>query len=308
MNYKGRYELYRRGTWRHQATRLLLASVLALLAGYAVGVAQASDDWSAVEKAMGRSGTLLPDGTFRFNMPRTDLEVVVRGVTLRPAFALGSWVHFKRTEKGALAMGDLVLTTDEVNPVILQLQEGGVEQTALHNHVLDESPRIMYLHIHGEGDPVEIARAARAALDLTGTPLSGGAPSGSLDLDTEEIDRILGHSGRVNNGVYQFSIPRAEAIREHDIEIPPSMGVATAINFQPTGDGNAAITGDFVLRAHEVNPVIRALRRNGIEVTALHSHMLEDRPRLFFMHFWANEDALQLAQGLREALDETHSK
>ncbi len=132
------------------------------------------------------------------------------------------------------------------------------------------------------------------------------AAAASIDLDTASITKTLGVAGKVNGGVYQVSVPRAEKIMEHGTEVPPSMGTATAINFQPTGGGKAAITGDFVLTAKEVNPVLRALRENGIEVTAVHNHMLDDEPRLFFMHFWANDDAAKLAKGLRAALDQVN--
>jgi hypothetical protein len=280
--------------------------------------------WAAVQQALGGKGTMQPGDVLRFGFPRTDLQVTADGVAIKPGFALGSWVAFKRIGAGsmgdALAMGDLVLTEDEVNPVMLALQKGGVEQTAIHNHVLHESPRIMYMHIAAHGDPAKIAQAIRAALSVSKTPIpqasaagdqgdAGGAGSPSaqaapLDLDTTGIGRALGVAGKVNGGVYQVSVPRAERITDHGLEVPPSMGVATAINFQPTGAGKAAITGDFVMTAGEVNRVIRALREHDIQVTALHSHMLDESPRLFFMHFWANEDAVKLARGLRAGLDQ----
>jgi hypothetical protein len=281
-----------------------------------------SVEWSAVEQALGRKAAVQPGGVMRFSFPRADLRVTAAGVEIRPAFALGSWTAFMDVGGGhALVMGDLVLTEDEVNPVVRRLQEGGVEQTAIHNHLLRESPRITYLHIHGHGDPAAVARTIREALALTKTPLdSAGAPGVSsagqpFDLDTARIASVLGSRGRVNGGVYQVSVPRAETIREAGLDepsrsraLPPAMGLATAINFQPTGSGRAAITGDFVMIAREVNPVIRALRDNGIEVTALHSHLLTESPRLFFMHFWANDDAVTLARGLRAALDVTNSQ
>jgi Domain of Unknown Function (DUF1259) len=193
------------------------------------------------------------------------------------------------------------------------LQAAGIEQTALHNHVLHETPRVMYMHVLARGEPVGIARSIRQALALTRTPLSPPSASAAgttaaANIDTLGIARTLGVAGKSNGGVYQVSVPRSETIREHGMDIPPSMGVATAINFQPTGGGKAATTGDFVLRANEVNPVIRALRDNGIEVTAVHSHMLDEEPSIIFMHFWANDDALQLARGLRAGLDRTASR
>ncbi|MCA1594446.1 MAG: DUF1259 domain-containing protein [Acidobacteria bacterium] len=274
-------------------------------------------EWKAVEAAIGKAGTMQPGDVYKVSFPRSDLVVKVRGVQLKPALALGSWVAFKRMGSAAMVMGDLVLTEEEVTPVMSKLQEGGIEQTALHNHVLDESPRVMYMHIGGHGDDVKIAQAIHAALMLTGTPFnSPPASTQPLDigLDTKQLEQLMGYGGKLNGGVYQFSIPRAEEITEGDMQasghgmtVPSSMGTATAINFQPTGGGKAAITGDFVLLATEVNPVIRALRAGSIEVTALHSHMLDEHPRLFFMHFWANDDALKLARGLRSALNQTNS-
>jgi hypothetical protein len=274
--------------------------------------AASSARWASVEEALGRKGTMQPGDVIKFGFPRSDLSVTVGGVTLEPALALGGWVAFKGIAKGeALAMGDLVLLEDEVNPVMQALQAGGVEQTALHNHVLGESPRVMYMHIAGHGDPVKIARAVHDALGRTKTPLGTPAPAAApsaADLDTAGIAKALGVAGKLNGVVYQVSVPRSEKILDMGHEVPPSMGVATGINFQPTGGGKAAITGDFVMRANEVNPVIRALREHGIEVEALHSHMLAEEPRLFFMHFWANDDAVTLARGLRAALDQTKSK
>jgi hypothetical protein len=289
-----------------------LRVVLVLMAALASN--SAAQDWKSVETAMGRAGVAQPGEVYRFNFPRSDLRVTAAGVRLKPAFALGGWVAFKRVPGAihgdvAMAMGDLVLTEGELTPVITRLQQGGVQQTAIHHHVIRESPRVLYVHIHAMDDPVKIAETVRAALALTKTPpASPPAPMAAIDLDTAAVARALGYSGRVNGGVYQVSVPRAESIRDGDFEIPPSMGLATAINFQPTGKGRAAIVGDFVMIASEVNPVIQALRQNGIEATSLHSHLLTEEPRLFFMHFWANDDAVKLAGGLRAALEKTNSK
>jgi len=272
----------------------------------AVHSPQPRADWSAIDSALGRSGSMQPGNVYKIGFPRGDLDVSIGDVHLKPALALGTWAAFMDIGGGnAMAMGDLVLAEDEVNDVISALQAGGIEQSALHNHVLGESPRVMYLHFSGHGDAVAIARTLRAALERTKTPLQP-PPSGSAaapDLPAAEIDRILGFTGKPNGGVLQYSAPRAEHIVEQGMEIPPAAGVATAINFQPTGNGRAVITGDFVMIASEVNPVIRELRSGGIAVTALHSHMLDEEPRLFFMHFWANDDAVALATSLRRALD-----
>ena len=300
----------------------LLAAVFALVACSAppgqsgqsnAGQQSAATDWKAVEQALGKAGSMQPGDVYKVSLPRSDLKVTVNGVQLKPALALGSWVAFKKAGYMTDVMGDLVLTEDEVTPVMTKLQEGGIEQTALHNHILHESPRVMYMHIHGMGVAVKIAKAVHDALALSKTPFAAPAVAGQneeIGIDTKQLDQIMGQSGKTNGGVYQFSIPRAEVINDGPTTldtkgpvVPPSMGVAQAINFQPTGGGKAAITGDFVLIASEVNPTIKALRDNGIEVTALHSHMLVESPRLFFMHFWANDDAQKLARGLRAALD-----
>jgi hypothetical protein len=207
----------------------------------------------------------------------------------------------KASTGGVTAMGDLVLTDAEVTPVITKLQAGGIEQTAIHHHLIRESPRVLYVHVHGHGDPVKIAEGIRGALALTKVPPAAppaAAPT-TFDLDTIALAKTLGYTGRVAGGVYQVSVPRAETIRDGDFEVPPAMGLGTAINFQPTGAGKAAITGDYVMVSSEVNPVIRALRDGGIEVVSLHSHLLDEQPRLFFMHFWANDDAMKLARTLR---------
>jgi len=262
----------------------------------------AAIEWNDVGKALGRAGSMQPGNVYKVAFPRSDLHVVTHGVEIKPALALGSWIAFSADGEHAMAMGDLVLLQSEVNPVISILQDGGIEQSAVHNHLMDESPRVMYVHFEGHGDAVKLATTLRRALEATKTPLGppAAASATTVDLPTADLDRILHATGKNNGGVYQFAIPRANET------IPPSMGTATAINFQPTGGGKAAISGDFVMTANEVNPVIRALRKGGIEVTALHSHMLNEQPRLFFMHFWANADAKQLAATLRAALDEVH--
>ena len=232
--------------------------------------------------------------------------MTVDGVTIKPALALGSWIAFMPNGGEVMVMGDLVLLDTEISPVMKRLIEDGFEITAIHNHLLRTSVPVFYMHIDAHGDPVKLAETLHAALSLSKTPLTQPAaalPPAPLDLDTASVEKTLGFKGASNSGVYQFSVPRAENISEGTMAIPPSLGTAIAINFQATGAGRAAITGDFVLLGTEVNPVLRALRQHGIEVTALHSHMIDDSPHLFFMHFWAHDDAQKLAQGLRAALD-----
>jgi hypothetical protein len=291
-------------TMRSDVRRLTLA---ALVAG-APGLAFAADDgWQAqVGAALGKTGSAAPGGIYRVGLPRTDLKVTLDGVELKPGFALGGWLAFEKMGEEGMVMGDLVLTMDEVTPVMTKLAAGGIDMTALHNHLLRNQPFTMYMHVLGHGDPVKLAAVLHTALAESKTPLSaapaaaGGPPP--IDLDTTAIDQTLGAKGANNGGVYQFSIARAESIKDGGMDVPPPMGSANAINFQPTGGGKAAITGDFVLIAKEVNPVLKALRDHGIEVTAIHNHMLDDQPHLYFMHFWANDDAKKLAEGLKAAL------
>jgi Domain of Unknown Function (DUF1259) len=293
---------------KKQIGTLTFLLVLLSLAALAQS-APAANDWKQVEQALGRSGQQQADGAYKFGLPRGDLKVTVDGVAAKPTLALGSWLAFSSPGQGAMLMGDLVLAEEEVSPVMAALEENGVQITALHNHVLGETPRVMYMHIAGHGDAVQLAATMKKVIALTKTPAPAEpAANAALDLDTAGIDQILGAKGRINGGVYQVGVSRAEKITEGGMQIPGSMGLATSLNFQPTGQGKAAITGDFVLLGTEVNPVIKTLRQNGIQVTALHSHMLQEEPRLFFMHFWANDNALQLAKGLRAALDQTNSK
>jgi hypothetical protein len=279
------------------------ASLLAI--GPCVSAMAADIDWSKVDQALGKKGADLPGGVHKYGLPRSDLQVTVDGVAINPALALGSWLAFQPSGDGAMVMGDLVLTDTEISPVMQRLIGGGVEITAVHNHLLRTSVPVLYMHVGGHGDPIKLAQALHAALALSKTPFSPAAAPASapVELDTSAIETALGHKGTVNGGIYQFSIPRAEPVSQGGMAVPPSMGTATAINFQPTGGGKAAITGDFVLLGSEVDPVLKALRQHGIEVTALHSHMIDDSPHLFFMHFWAHDDAQRLAQGLRAALD-----
>jgi len=273
----------------------------------APGAAFSSHEWQAqVGEALGKTGTPTPSGIYRVGLPRTDLKVTLDGVELKPGFALGSWLAFEKMGEQGMVMGDLVLTMDEVTPVMTKLAAGEIEVTALHNHLLRNQHFPMYMHVLGHGDPVKLAAVLHTALAESKTPLSGAPAAATapppIDLDTAAIDQALGAKGTNNGGVYQFSIPRAEPIKDGGMDVPPPMGSANAINFQPTGGGKAAITGDFVLIAKEVNPVVKALREHGIEVTAIHNHMLDDQPHLYFMHFWANDDARKLAEGLKAAL------
>ncbi len=283
-------------------------AALAAAAWLSTAAFAAADEWQAqVGQALGKLGTSMPGGVYRVALPRTDLTVTLDGVELKAGFALGSWLAFEKIGDQGMVMGDLALTAGEVGPVMRRLIEGGIEVTGLHNHLLRTQPVTMYMHVMGRGDPLKMAAVFHEMLVEIKMPyaaLTIGLPPAPppLDLDTAAIDAALGAKGTNAGGVYSFAIPRAEPIKAGGFSVPPAMGTANAINFQPTGGGKAAITGDFVLTANEVQPVMKALIEHGIEVTALHNHMLDDEPRLFFMHFWADDDAKKLALGLQAAL------
>jgi Domain of Unknown Function (DUF1259) len=279
-----------------------LASFSLLCAAHATA---AETDWKKVDLVFGRTAAV-SGAVHRYGLPRSDLKVSLDGVQLKPGFALGGWVAFEPMGDATMMMGDLVLTETEINPVMSKLLSEGLHVTALHNHLLRANPPTFYMHVAGTGDAEKLARMTRVALEESATPREMGAapPAAATDLgiDTTKIDTAIGHKGKANGGVYQFGIPRADSIKMEGMAIPPAMGTAIAINFQPTGDGKAAITGDFVALSNELNPLITALRDNGIEVTAIHNHMVGEEPRAFFVHFWANDDAIKLAHGLGAAL------
>jgi uncharacterized protein DUF1259 len=291
---------------------IMVFAVVAALATPVV-VQAADPDWKAVEQALGKSGQMQPGDVFRIGMPRSDLNVTVKGVPVKAGFALGSYAAFKQIGDHAMVMGDLVLLDQEVPAVMSGLFAGGLEVTAVHNHLNEMSPHTMYMHYSGHGDAVQMARALHQALSASGTPLGGPTPpapaAAGPGLDTKAIEQALGRSGRdVGGGVFQVTVPRAETITEMGQPLLPGMGVVTVMNFQPTSGGKAAITGDFVLIDKEVNPVAKVLRQRGVDVTAIHNHALMDTPRLFYMHFWADDDPIKLAQALKAALDLTATR
>ena len=293
--------------------RSIVVLSLVMIAG-TFGVARAAEpDWKAVDRTLGRPGQMMPDEVYRVAMPRTDLNVTVKGVPVKAGFALGSYAAFKQIGDHAMVMGDLVLLDQEIPGVISGLLASRLEITAIHNHLNEMSPHVMYVHYTGHGDAVHLAWALRQALAASATPLGDPqaaaiAPQGPA-LDTARIEQALGRSGRdAGGGVFQVTVARAEDVTEAGTPLPPAMGVVTVLNFQPTSDGKAAITGDIVLIGKEVNAVARALRQHGIDVTAIHNHALGDTPRLFYMHFWANDDPVALALGLKAALGETNSR
>ncbi|MGH7493646.1 MAG: DUF1259 domain-containing protein [bacterium] len=263
-------------------------------------------EWAEIEKVFARKGAAQGE-VFKVAFPRADLKVTVGQVSIEPALALTSWIAFKKTKGHTMIMGDLVLLDAEIAPVIAKIVASGLEVTALHNHIVGESPSIMYMHFGGHGDAVQLAEEMKAALALTGTAMTPvSATAAATELDWSKVEATLGWTGQRKGNVLQLGISRTEKITENDMEVPPFMGMATAINMQKVGE-RAATTGDFVLLAEEVNPVVRALTENGITVTAIHNHMLFESPRLFFLHFWGYDEAEKLATGLKVALDKTNS-
>lgn len=288
--------------------RISALALIALLGGFST--AQAAD-WSAVATALGKSGTEMAGGVYRVGLPRTDLHVKLGDIELKPAFALGSWVAFAPMGNQTMVMGDLVLTEDEVESVMKAALDNGLQVTALHNHLFNARPATFYMHVGGMGDAVKLATAIHTALGYSKTPFTSAPPPATppaIDLDTAAIDAALGAKGAVAGGVYQVGVPRAEPAKAMGMNVGGPLGGAEAINFQPLGGGKAAITGDFILVAKEVDPVMRALRAHSIDVTALHNHMLDDEPRMFFMHFWAHDDLPKLLAGLKAALAEVAVK
>ena len=287
--------------------RFLSLASISLSVALSMPAKAAQTDWFIVDTILTRTGAVSGD-VHRYGLPRSDLNVSLDGVALKPGFALGGWVAFEPMGDKAMMMGDLVLTETEINPVMSKLLSEGLQVTALHNHLLRANPPTFYMHVAGTGDPAQLARLVRAALEESKTPFDvkppaeAAAASAGVDFDTAKVDAAIGYKGKANGGVYQFGIPRADSIKMDGMSIPGAMGTAIAINFQSTGGGKAAITGDFVALSSELNPLITALRDNGIEVTAIHNHMVGEDPRAFFIHFWANDDAIKLANGLGAAL------
>jgi hypothetical protein len=289
-----------------------LAYTLALL-GSSAAHAQSSAPLNipGIVSVMGREGTASA-GMYKISFPRSDLTVTAGDTLIKPALALINWAAFVKSGSSSVVYGDLALLDEEINPVISKLEEEGIELSALHNHLLHENPRIMYIHFTGRGDEVAMAQALRDALALTKTPLdappSSSSPPESKPELAGKIEKIIGVAGSMSGGVFHITVPRGDVqVMAMGASIPSSMGMNTPLNFQLNGN-NAAINGDFILLPSEVNRVIKVLRANDIEIASVHNHMLDEEPRLIFMHFWANDDALKLARGLRAALDEAGSK
>ncbi len=266
-----------------------------------------SQDWSAVEKVFGKKGNVQGD-VFKITFPRSDIKAKIGDFPIAPGLALTSWIGMMKMGGATMMMGDLVLLDKEVAAVISKLLSENLQVTALHNHLVNETPAIKYIHFSGTGDAVKLALEIKSVIAITATPLrQPQSQTPPLNPDWSKVEAILGTSGKHNGNLLQYSFPRNEKLTESGMEMPAYMGMATGINFQ-MDSARAAITGDFVLLADEVNPVVKALTENGITVTAIHNHMLFDNPRLFMLHFWAVDVPEKLAAGLKTALDKTNSK
>ena len=262
--------------------------------------------WKPVDDVLGSAGKDLPGDVHRYGWPRTDLQVTIGQIRVEPALALGSWAGFMKTGKGdeAVTMGDLVLLEPEVEPVLGELESGGFEVLAIHNHLIGETPRVLYVHFHGHGDATTLAKTLQATLAKTKTPAPGPVAAkltSEQEGTFEKLQEALGRRGTMAGTVLQISVARAGPIQDDGMEVPPSMGMNNPMNFQTVG-AQVATTGDFVLVADEVNPVMRELHTHGIAATALHSHMLRETPRLFFMHFWGVGSPENIGAGLKAAL------
>jgi hypothetical protein len=245
------------------------------------------------------------EGVYTTSFPRRDVKVRIGEVPVPTGLGFASWVAFRPDAGRAMAMSDMVLLPDEVNPVISALQTAGIEVTALHRHFQHEDPQIMYLHSHAMGDPAKIAEGYRAALAKTGTPMG---PPGSPDttgpaLDTGAAAKIVGHEGQSRGGVYKITVGRDDLhVRVGGMEVTTSMGLNSWAAFIGT-DADAHVAGDVAMLDSEVNPAVRALRDNGLEIVSIHNHMLDEEPRIIFLHYWGSGPAAKLARGFRAALD-----
>jgi len=259
---------------------------------------------AAIDQALGRSGQKTGD-VYRVGFPRSDLHVSVKGLAIKPGLALGSWVAFLGTDDNAMVMGDLVLLEEELNPVMAKLRSSGFDITAVHNHLMEETPKVLYLHYMGHGAAAQLAISLRAALSVSKTPLEKPAAAAEEPAPpawVKTTDDAVGRKGTFRGGVLSYGVPRSGTITMAGMTIAPGAGVGEAINFQAADSGNVATTGDFVLTADEVNPVISELQGHHIFVTALHSHMLTEEPRLFFMHFWCVGSPESVGAGIKAAL------
>jgi hypothetical protein len=268
-------------------------------------------NWTAVQQAIGTRLAAEDGGVHTAEWLRTDLHVVNAGIAESPGMELGAEASFHESSPGrVVVIGEATLTEDELSKVADRLQQGGVEITAIHKHLQAESPRLWWLHYAAYGEPVHIAHAVHAALAATRIPAHQPSETQSpLALDAAALDRVIGAKGENEHGTYHFHVPVAQKVTDTraQLTLPYLMEASTLLMFQPLGAGRAAVNGDFVMTADQVNPVIRALRSRGITIIELHNHMLHEQPRLFYLHFWATGQATALAHSLRAGLDQLHA-
>jgi hypothetical protein len=283
-----------------RSTVWLVCGVLS--AGTMVQAQDVPSDYQQVLTYLGRTGDYKAN-VLKVNIPRNDLTVTVAGVKTPTPFGFGGWISLTKGQGMDVMMGDLVLTQDQVNPVMSALLENGLEVTALHNHFFWEEPRVFYMHVHGHGAPIDLARKVKPALDLIG-PSSPAPPAAVPMMDDTRLAQIAGHAGERTGPVYKITVGRDDLkITEMGAVINARMGLNTWAAFVGT-DKEAAIAGDVAMLASEVTPVLKALRRNGLQIVAIHHHMTGTEPTIYFLHYWGTGPAATLAAGFRAALDE----
>jgi hypothetical protein len=269
-------------------------------------------EYQNVLTTLGKQGDYKAN-VLKVNIPRNDLTVTVANVKTPTPFGFGGWIAMTKGQGMDVMMGDLVLTQDEVNPVMSALLDNGLEVTALHNHFFWEEPRVFFMHVHGHGTPADLARRVKPAIDLIGKSSRGSSPapasstSSATALDTAKLARIAGHDGEQTGAVYKITVGRDDLkMTEMGAPINARMGLNTWAAFVGTND-NAAIAGDVAMKAEEVTPVLKALRKNGLDVVAIHHHMTGTQPTIYFLHYWGTGPAEKLATGFKAALDATSS-
>jgi hypothetical protein len=268
-------------------------------------------DTVTIEKIMGLKGKF-NNGEYKITVPQNDLGIEVDGFKIIPPMGLGTWIDFAPSYDGSMIMGDLVVTETDVRPVQQEIIHQGLTISAIHNHFVRNHPNILFMHLGGSGPLEQVAQKARAVLDKIkeirgGDPSKGTISNGTVanTLDTKILDEILGYKGEMNKGVYKYTIGRPDVhLKEHGITVSTYMGFNTWAAFQGTPE-KAAVAGDFTMLENEVEPVIKALVENGIEVVAVHNHMVHEQPRIFFLHYWGVGNVESLAKGLKAALNQT---
>ena len=269
-------------------------------------------DTAIIEKTTGIKGKS-NHGEYKITIPQNDLDVEVDGFKIIPPMGLGTWIAFTPSKDGAMIMGDIILTENDLKPVQQEVIRQGLTISAIHNHFVRNHPNVMYMHIGGNGRLEEMARKAKAVLDKVAesrghNPSANSVPDVPYTIDSKKLDDILGYKGEMSKGVYKYTIGRPDvALKEHGAAVTSFLGFNTWAAFQGSPD-HAAVAGDFTMLENEVAPVIKALVENGIEVVAVHNHMVHEQPRIFFLHYWGVGDAEKLARGLKAALDQTGKK